>query len=123
MAYANSTGQFGIPYISSGERVSGASERDSALIIENLLRSAILGLGEAVVFSEGTYSYTVNADTTVTVTLTSVIGRHNYYLLDDSATWDSLPTGSVYYLYVQANSNTPKPLSDFNTTYSTSVVS
>ena len=123
MAYANSTGQFGIPYISSGERVSGASERDSALIIENLLRSAILGLGEAVVFSEGTYSYTVNADTTVTVTLTSVIGRHNYYLLDGSATWDSLPTGSVYYLYVQANSNTPKTLSDFNTTYSTSVVS
>jgi hypothetical protein len=109
--YSFATPKYQIPYMGDGDLLSASQERITALIIENQLRGGILGSGGTRVLNEGTYTVDVNSDTTTTVTLSgspAIQGFANdgFVELFGAVTWDSLPEGAIYYLYLKASTST-----------------
>jgi len=108
--YGGHTSYYGIQYPVDGDFISGIVEKVKAETIENLLRASILAAGSTRVYREGTYTTTLNDDSSVTVTLTgqpAVQGILNLGLLESYSplVWSDLEVGVFHYLYVKAQPN------------------
>jgi len=116
MAYLKSTPNYGIPYISDNEILSGSDEETAALIIDNQIRAGILGAGGTRVYQNGSFTAVISDSVagSVDVTLTgaegnpSVQGIANNCLVEvyDPIVWGGLAADSFYYLYIQATDAT-----------------
>src|SRR6059036_220771 len=99
--YGGSTPTYQIPYPIDGDKLSGSVEKVRAVMVDTLLRAALLGSGGSRVSGEGTYLRVTNADTTSTVTLSgspALIGVARGGLVEFSGTltWASLANGVSY---------------------------
>lgn len=124
MAYSSQTPHYGIPYLSSGEKISSETEKIKAEILENLIRAGILGAGGNRAFREGTYEASVNSQNLTTVKLTgnpALQGICNEGLVEsyDPIVWSGLVADTVYWLYVLAGTQTLQDPADFGAIAST----
>jgi hypothetical protein len=108
--YSGHTTHYGLQYPVDGDFLSGSVEKVRAETIENLLRAGILAAGSTRVYKEGTYTATLNDDSSVTVTLTgqpAIQGVLSLGLVEvfTPLVWASLEVGASYFLYVRANPN------------------
>jgi hypothetical protein len=108
--FTKSTAILGIPYPEQGSIPTSADCGDVAQVIENYLRAALRAAGGSRVFVEGSYAYTVNANTSVDVTLSgtpALLGMIDEQLVEVTGTiaWRGLTAGSTYHLGVQANND------------------
>ena len=105
MAYKKKTAIYGIPYISSGEKLSGADEERKFRMIDNLLFAANCGVSKAL-FDDGDYKLTDNKNGTYTLDIIPVL---NYTLLGllnnrlfyskNSVQFPNMRVGRFYWFY------------------------
>lgn len=107
MSYTGITEVYRIPYMLTGDQMTGADNTTQMTIIENLLRASILSEGETRVFTEGTYTTAVNADQSVNVTLAGTPAIRGVVLgglveVNGSITWTNIPINTFSYLWLFA---------------------
>ena len=105
MAYKKKTAIYGIPYISSGEKLSSSDEERKFRMIDNLLFAANCGVSKAL-FDDGDYKITDNKNGTYTLDIVPVL---NYTLLGllnnrlfyskNAVQFPNLRVGRFYWFY------------------------
>jgi len=126
MVYGGQTNFYRIPYPLSGQYVEETEESKRYTIVENQLRAGMKGTLLAV-FEDGNYTAINNGDGTYDVSLSStgankaLMGICNGGLVETSSTiyWESIPTGSFYYLYAQYTTSLYVDPTAFNLVYFT----
>jgi hypothetical protein len=107
MAYKKKTIHFGIPFISSGEKLDSEQERRKYHIIENQLLAANKRTGPCVI-REGVFSVVVDENKVYTVGLIPACGIVLEGVINGTLVssakgiaWEGLKEGGKYYLYVE----------------------
>lgn len=103
--YKKKTPIYGIPYLSSGEKIQSIEEEKRAKMLENLLFAGINGVPK-VLFEDGDYDCFSNGNNTYTLIITaehdySLLGIVNYRLIkvQKPVVFEGLTKGNFYFIY------------------------
>jgi len=110
VSYTSRTNNYKLPYVTDGEVISPSEDLIFAKTTDNQLFASMKFLKKAVI-QEGTYSYTLEADGTYTVSLSPQDGvsieavlNEKYVFSEQVISWGRLSPNRISFLYIRYSS-------------------